>query len=628
MASPLRYRPEIDGLRALAVLPVILFHAGFTAFSGGFIGVDVFFVISGYLITTILLDDLAQGRFSLLHFYERRARRILPALFVVMFATLPFAYFWLWPGDLKEYSRSLKHVSIFLSNHFFYHKSDYFDTAAAFKPLLHTWSLAIEEQYYVFFPPLLWLIFKYARRFLPHALWIIALSSLTFAHHTVQQNPGAAYFLLPSRIWELMVGSLLAYYQQQRRLPVQPHAAMGFTGIALILYAIFRFDETLPYPSLYTLVPTLGAAFIIAGATTENAAGKLLARRPFVFLGLISYSAYLWHQPLFAFARLHGYAEAGLGFFAILCIITFALAYLTWRYVETPFRKSGLFRRKQIFLCSAIGIAFFISMGEYGVRKDGFVRYFSEKEKAVYAYMDYDHFTPWRNGRCLLTPEQTYTDFARECYDYGAPSTILWGDSFAAAFAAGLRQLKPHVTQLTTNRCPPILNFAVSQRPACIAINRYVFDEILRHPPRTLILSANWMFYQQQNPAPQLAETLKILRSKLPHTHIYVIGNLPQWWPSLPDVVLRHGLGLNDADTLKNAGLPKITVYDAELRAATESADVTFLSAIDQQCRDGRCQVTTRITGKPELITWDYGHPTVAGSLWILQQWLQHELKN
>lgn len=206
------YRREVDGLRAVAVVPVMLFHAGFQEFGGGFVGVDVFFVISGYLITTIILGELKRGSFSIATFYERRARRILPALFFVMAMCIPFAWCWLLPSDMEEFAKSLRAVSIFGSNILFAQKSGYFDTAAELKPLLHTWSLAVEEQFYVLFPLLLMLMWRFGKKWTVILLVLIAAASLGVAHGNVFDDPAATFFLLPTRVWELALGSFVAFY--------------------------------------------------------------------------------------------------------------------------------------------------------------------------------------------------------------------------------------------------------------------------------------------------------------------------------------------------------------------------------------------------------------------------------
>ena len=362
----MKYRSEIDGLRALAVVPVILFHAGFNAFSGGFVGVDVFFVISGYLITTILLNDLEAGKFSIVHFYERRARRILPALFLVMFACLPFAWFWLLPQDMKSFSQSLVAVSVFASNILFWRTSGYFDTATELKPLIHTWSLSVEEQYYVLFPLFLYFAWRLGKRWTVGILAVVALVSLGLAQWGAYAKPAFTFYMLPTRAWELLIGAFVAFYYSEHNIKKHKYWASelgSLLGFALIAYATFAFSEKTPFPSLYALVPTVGAALIIVFATNKTLIGKLLSTKPFLWVGLISYSAYLWHQPLFAFARHRSFEEPSHLLMAVLAVVTLPLAYLTWRLVERPFRNKNRFSSKRILLMAVVFNALFISLG-------------------------------------------------------------------------------------------------------------------------------------------------------------------------------------------------------------------------------------------------------------------------
>ena len=264
------YRREIDGLRALALLPVIFFHAGFELFSGGFVGVDVFFVISGYLITTIILIELEKGKFSIIHFYERRARRILPALFIVIFVTIPFAWLWLLPTDMKKFSQSLIAVVLFVSNIFFGRESGYFDTEAELKPLLHTWSLAVEEQFYIFFPIFLIFFWTLNKKLLVFLLGLIFIVSFSLAQYSLNLKSSAAFYLLTTRGWELLIGVFIAFYLfkfKRNNFSKYSSEAAGWFGILLIIYAIFSYSKTTPFPSFYALVPTLGTGLIILFAT-------------------------------------------------------------------------------------------------------------------------------------------------------------------------------------------------------------------------------------------------------------------------------------------------------------------------------------------------------------------------
>jgi len=337
----MRYRPEIDGLRAVAVVPVILFHAGFGRVSGGFVGVDVFFVISGFLITSILLAEHAEGRFSLRSFYERRARRILPALYVVLAACVPMALATMMPDESADFFRGLVSVVLFVSNFWLLQVTGYFQPAADDNPLLHTWSLAVEEQYYVFFPLLLLFLWRRGPWAMLWGIGLLSVASLALAEVGWRHWPEANFFLLPSRAWELGAGSLAAALAfgrgpRQGRAPLLAELAAA-AGLAAILASIFAFDARTPLPGLYALVPVAGAAAIV-GCASGTMVGRLLAAPPLRLVGLVSYSAYLWHQPLFAFARIGQAERPGHGEMALLVVVTFVLAALTWRLVEQPFR--------------------------------------------------------------------------------------------------------------------------------------------------------------------------------------------------------------------------------------------------------------------------------------------------
>jgi peptidoglycan/LPS O-acetylase OafA/YrhL len=291
----MKYRREVDGLRAIAVLPVILFHAGFDWMGGGFVGVDVFFVISGYLITTIILNELDSGHFSIAGFYERRARRILPALFLVVVCFLPLAYWLLLPDQLESFSRSLMSVTVFLSNLYFRNEVNYFARASEEEPLLHTWSLAVEEQYYLVFPLLAMLLWKGGRRVFLVTAISIALASFLYADSQSLLMPDKAFFDTRGRVWELFVGSLVAIYllRSRKAPPGKEIAEIGSAlGLGLIGWACLMFEQSTPFPGRYALIPTLGAALVILFASPETYTGRLLGSKAAVGIGLISYSAY------------------------------------------------------------------------------------------------------------------------------------------------------------------------------------------------------------------------------------------------------------------------------------------------------------------------------------------------
>lgn len=482
--SLMNYRREIDGLRALAVLPVIFFHAGFDTFRGGFVGVDVFFVISGYLITSIIISEKEAGVFTLKSFYERRARRILPALFVVMTACLFLAWFTILPSDIKDFSRSLIYVPVFLSNVLFSQQTGYFDTSSELKPLLHTWSLAVEEQYYVLFPLFMLLLWKYKRDMIPHALAAIGVASLAYAHHLVGTRPESAFFLLPSRIWELLIGASLAWLVNQRRISISKSQLGSATGLMLLLYAVFAFGKNTPFPGLSALVPTIGAALIILFATPTTFVGYLLGSKALVGLGLISYSLYLWHQPLFAFARHKTFGAPGSAVLAASIFAAITLAYLTWRFVEQPVRQRRVLSKRGLIVSSIAISAIFLAIGTYGKNSEGFPKRFP----ALQAYLT---DAKW--------PE-TY-NFDKACLDqYGGeqyckifdptkpPTDALIGDSHANHFffglASGLSAHKRNLLMQGAGGCPPFIGIDIPRHPhhgnlRCFERTNQLYENIL-----------------------------------------------------------------------------------------------------------------------------------------------------
>lgn len=364
----MHYRREVDGLRALAVVPVILFHGGFTAFSGGFVGVDVFFVISGYLITSIILTDLEASQFSLVRFYERRARRILPALFLVMAASSFFAYSWMMPDEFKNFGQSLIATSTFSNNILLAITSDYWSIASEFKPLLHTWSLGVEEQYYIIFPLLMIIFWAYFRNWTLFVLSVFFVISMISAVWGVVHVPTMAFYALPTRAWEILLGAFAAYFLAHNKIDVSAknrNQVLSLIGVAMIIVPVFIFNQKYPSPGLTTLAPTVGVVLIILFALEGTLVHQFLSSRAMVGIGLISYSLYLWHQPLFALARVYLEEAPGTAVFVALIALAFALAYLTWRFVETPFRNRAIIGKGTVAIISVLGSLSFCVFGYY-----------------------------------------------------------------------------------------------------------------------------------------------------------------------------------------------------------------------------------------------------------------------
>jgi peptidoglycan/LPS O-acetylase OafA/YrhL len=454
------YRREIDGLRGFAVIPVILFHAGFQTFSGGYVGVDIFFVISGYLITSIILTEKQAGTFRLVDFYERRARRVLPALFLVMLVCIPFAWSFFTPKDLKQFSQSIVAVSFFASNIEFFRSSDYFDSASELKPLLHTWSLAIEEQYYLIFPIFMIVTWKLGRNYIFGILLAFATVSLMLAQWGVVTEPKATFYLLPTRAWELLIGAFVAFYLSVKEKPnlAQTTSQVGSScGFLLVTYAILVFDKHVPFPSLYTLIPTVGTALIILCTTQHTVVGKILGNKLLVGVGLISYSAYLWHQPIFAFAKYRSEEAPSKSLLSVLAIAAIALAYLSWKYVESPFRNKQRYSRRQVFQYGTVLSTCFVAIGLTGYLSNGV--FFREAD--TYFPINYlQTVSAVRNPSVGIDGRPCGSRKAIICeisLFNGAKNFLLVGDSHASDFSVEFRKFvnnrKFSSSQLTVPGC-------------------------------------------------------------------------------------------------------------------------------------------------------------------------------
>lgn len=490
----MKYRKEIDGLRAIAVIPVILFHAGFEHFSGGFVGVDVFFVISGYLITTIILSEKENGTFSLVNFYERRARRIIPALFLVMLVSIAFSWFWLTPSHMKDFSESLVAVSLFSSNILFWQETGYWGVVNELKPLLHTWSLAVEEQYYVLFPLFLMLMWRFRKRWILGSFFLIALGSLTLSQWAAFNKPDANFFLLPTRGWELAIGAGIAFYFLYRK-PVMKsllsHKAIdeffSWLGLFLIAYAVFYYNESTPFPSLYALVPTIGTALIIIFSSDNTFSGKLLGSKILVGIGLISYSAYLWHQPIFVFARHKSIDEPSSLLYGILSLISLVLAFISWKYIESPFRKKGIFSRKQIFLLTIIGSIAFIIFGLIGYYTDGYKTRLHDEAFKI-----------------KESSQKIQIDRTDVIGDSSNIQGVIIGDSHAESIIQtlndSLKQKKYGLKNYIKNGCPPVRGLfrfdITSYADSCHEHYLNVYTEIINDKNlQTIIIVARFTLY-------------------------------------------------------------------------------------------------------------------------------------
>ena len=364
MTNKFNYRTEIDGLRAIAVIPVLFFHAGFELFGGGFVGVDVFFVISGYLITSIIINETSDNNFSIVNFYERRARRILPALFFMVLVSIPFSWLFMSPLQMKEFSASVMAIPLFISNFVFWSESGYFSTAAELKPLLHTWSLAVEEQFYLIFPLFIILFWKLGLNYLFLLIFIIALLSFMlsqfganlsphppFIDQEIRFNaiPDYAFYLAPTRAWELLSGSLSAFYLLKRtQNNFKFKNTLSTIGILCIVISILIFNQSTRFPGINALLPVIGTLLIILFTDKNTFVGKILSTQWLVTIGLASYSIYLWHQPIFAYVRLFLLNHPSDLLMLLSILFSFFMGWISFKFIESPFRDKQLNQQLKI----------------------------------------------------------------------------------------------------------------------------------------------------------------------------------------------------------------------------------------------------------------------------------------
>lgn len=612
----IQYRPEIDGLRAVAVLAVLFAHANVVGFAGGFVGVDVFFVISGFLITSLIVKDLKAGAFSFVDFWERRIRRILPPLSVVIVTTLIAGWFLYLPSDYSNLGKQVAAQSVFGSNILFKMQAGYFDTSNIIKPLLHTWSLAVEEQFYFFFPLAAFLIWKYRQEKAFKYFVVFTVISFVAAAFLVRNSPSSAFYLLPFRAWELMIGALLVL--KPVHLQGRAKEAVGWAGFGFILLAVFFYTEEIMFPGVTALLPCLGAGMIIASNTGGlNTVGKILSMRGPVFIGLVSYSLYLWHWPILAFAR---YSELFpfSWWVAALCLGgSFSLAVLSWKFVETPFRKKKILKTaKQAYLGA---LAFIIFMALSGLTISYLKGVPSRLDKVVVQYAaGEDDINPHRE-------ECNKPDFKR--FETGdlcqsnpgkdiKPSFVLWGDSHADAIASSFYDLSGKYNRngyvVTAHGCGPVLDYQLKGYDGfdCVKFNNLMLEFIRKNGIKHVFLVASWderlkndeAYYKNREWFSSYKEDFSdISMAALKRTvdevqssgaKVYIMKNVPIAPYDPPRFLAMHTL--YSADT--SAMTLERKAYEASRAAAIDSFEkmtrksgIVFIDPIDTLCDEMKC---------------------------------------
>jgi peptidoglycan/LPS O-acetylase OafA/YrhL len=501
------HRRDIDGLRAIAVMAVILAHAGFAFVPSGHAGVDVFFAISGYLIGGIIANDLDRGEFSFRAFYARRARRILPALFGVLLACLPLAGWLMTPYQLRYFGGGAFAALAFLSNVWFFNRIDYFNPEAASDPLVHTWSLGVEEQFYLAAPVLMLWLWRFGRRWVVAILAALAFISFVAMLGAVSERPMAAFYLPQFRVWELFLGVLAALAQSRYNaaLPAPIRNALALAGLVTILGSLVLIPAEALWPGPLTILPLAGTLLVLMFGNPEAAASRLLGLAPFVGVGLVSYSAYLWHQPVLGFLRISGHAPATVPEKLAVVAASLVLAWISWKWIEQPFRKHevSLARTRQLL---AIGLVAILGFALGGHITKG---YPGRMPDDVLRMLEYRTAWPSSYRSCIGgRDEGERLDPASACI-HGAevPARVaIWGDSHAAVLAQPLGDaLKPFgeaVRELTVGSCIPVgelKNSALKRTEYCAVHNARMLDYLVASPDiDVVILNGFWNSYMER----------------------------------------------------------------------------------------------------------------------------------
>lgn len=633
------YRHDIDGLRGVAVLSVFAVHSIPQAVHGGFIGVDVFFVISGYLISLLALQAMDAGRFGLADFYLRRLRRIVPALLVVLWACLLFAVLLAFPRETRAIGKHVAGGAAFVSNLVLWTEAGYFDSSSQSKPLLHLWSLGIEEQFY-----LLWPLAALALLRLRQLAWLpimlLLLASFGLNLWFVATKPKGVFFLPPTRFWEILVGVLLAYLSHwyaggpvamlQRGLQLAPAAAqrlasaVSIGGVGLLLAAVLLIDKNDHFPGAWALLPTLGTACIIA-AGSRALPNRVLLQHPWLqFYGRISFSLYLWHWPLLTFPLLLGRPLDWWEQTLVLCA-SVLLAALTYRYVEAPARRGGSVLYSLPWLAAALaGTAL---AGVLLQRSDGLLLRYPAQVRDIARMQAGDDYAAYRVDSCFMRAARPIEAFGAACRGAGPadqPLIALWGDSHAAALYPGLQAWAAHqgsvrIAQFTAALCPPLPGPAVRLSPGCAAANEQIAAELVALRPAVVVLAGYWSRYRE--PGDDDDAVLHGLRDPIARLQaagvkdIVVVGPLPEWHAALPLLLLTAWRDGGQAPQRLLQGLVAHAVdIDTRLRGLVEATGARYFSPLRALCDSDGCLTQVSGGAGSRVLAFDQTHLTVAGS--------------
>ena len=622
--SSIKYRRDIDGLRAVAVMCVVIYHLDANNLSGGFIGVDVFFVISGYLISSILFRELESESFTFSRFYERRVRRIAPALIAVLTIVSVAAFIFLFPFELTSYAESLIAAIASISNFYFLKHAGYFDQLGNTHPLLHTWSLAVEEQFYISFPVLLLLLRKYAWSWRKAFVTGMFFASFALSWLSVRAEPSRTFYMLDTRAWELLTGSLLSLSMFPTLRKKWICDALSICGVASVVGSAVLYKASTPFPGPAALVPCLGSALVIwAGQERESLAGRLLACGPLVFIGTISYSLYLIHWPLIVFtlmSRLCSVPQSNHLYYKMLKLgilgTSIGGAYLSYRFIEQPFRDKRVSRR-MLFSASASFAVVLVVLAAGLISLKGLPNRFPAQAVAVSRYLEFDPKPAFREGACFITPQTTYSAYDQtECLqtDGKRPNYLLFGDSHAAQYWHEMSLAAPeiNVLQATATGCKPFIEIKKRDYPDCQRLIQYIYKTFLiQHQLNAVIISARW----SDEDLPSLKSSLMYLRSL--GIRVILIGPSMEYAQPLPRLIAVALIDRSPSGIYSEQANEKFKL-DSKMRTLALAEGVEYLSPIDTLCKFPRCDYITP-SGAPLL--FDHDHLSPEGSAAVLQVW-------
>jgi peptidoglycan/LPS O-acetylase OafA/YrhL len=626
-------RRDIDGLRAVAILAVLGFHTIPALFAGGFIGVDVFFAISGYLITRILLTSLEEGSFAFGNFYARRIRRIFPALAVVLAASFALGWLLLPPAEFRQLGKDILAGAAFVSNLVFWNETGYFGASAVHNVLLHLWSLGIEEQFYILWPLMLWAAWRWRLA----AFWpILSVSVLSFIAnlYLTHTDPAAAFYSPLSRAWELGVGSLLACVSLPGRrrafsAPVWFDTLISIMGISAILAGIALLNQNDEFPGWRALLPVAGAALIIRAGPNAMINRRLLSAPPMVWIGLISYPLYLWHWVLLSFLwNLQG-SGAGWQSISLAVLLSVVLAALTYYGLEKPIRAGNWSLGRLGGVCAALAVL--AVMGAAAYRYDGFsFRYPAEVRPLLTYNFDYDFRSDSRVFTCWISRTDPVEGYASFCLPEPGPSTkpklFIWGDSHAGRLYPGFAQVygkEYNIYSATRDSCPPLFSLAYE---LCLKSNHYIFSVVEKAKPNLVILFASWPIYLHADhgsfPGLKSLSEITDALAAAGVKKIIVVGPAPRWADALPLIMYREWENQlpppHRQDRLKTNLEREAFAIDAAMRAHEWNKRVIYFSMIDALCNERGC--LTYVPGADsDFTTWDYGHLTTPGAVFVVK---------